>query len=218
MNDPVRHDPLWPPIPTKLPSDIPKFEGKVGEDPRAHATTFHLWCSSNSLNEDSVRLRLFQRTLTNTETKWYIEFPSTAFSSFWDLASAFLSHFQLPVRYDFGTDLSTFRQNKATHISDHIRERRRQKSLIKATIPPEFLLEWFLKSLLPYIYKDVSTLVVTTEEEAILRDQQLDLIYARYGILYEIIPKAPRSTNSAEKPKPGPHADGVVGSVKSPTV
>ena len=56
INDPLRHDPLWPPVPTKLPSDIHKFEGKAGEDPGAHATTFHLWCSSNSLNEDSVRL------------------------------------------------------------------------------------------------------------------------------------------------------------------
>ena len=73
MNDPVRHDPSWPPVPTKLPSDIPKFKGKVGEDLEAHATTFHLWCSSNSLNEDSVRLRLFQITLTNTTTKLYIE-------------------------------------------------------------------------------------------------------------------------------------------------
>ena len=121
MNDPVRHDPLWPPIPTKLPLDIPNFKGKVGEDPGVHATTFHLWCSSNSLNEDSVRLRLFQRTLMNTTAKWYIELPSATFSSFWDLASAFLSHFQLPVRYDFGMDLlSTLRQNKATHILDHI--------------------------------------------------------------------------------------------------
>ena len=40
MNDPVRHDATWPPVPTKLPSDIPKFEGKVGEDPGAHITTF----------------------------------------------------------------------------------------------------------------------------------------------------------------------------------
>jgi hypothetical protein len=53
MNDPVRHDPSWPPIPTKLPSDIPKFEGNTGEDPGDHMTTFHLWCSSNSLNDDS---------------------------------------------------------------------------------------------------------------------------------------------------------------------
>ena len=57
------------------------FEGKVGEDPGAHATTFHLWCSSNSLNEDSVRLRLFQRTLTSTPAKWYIELRSIVFGT-----------------------------------------------------------------------------------------------------------------------------------------
>ena len=38
------------------------------------------------------------------------------------------------------------------------------------------------------------------------------------GILYEIIPDAPRPTHSVEKPKPGPHADGLVSLVKSPTV
>ena len=109
MNDPIKHNSSLPPVPTKMPSNIPKFEGKVGDDPGAHATTFHLWCSSNSLNEDSVLLRLFQITLTSTATKLYIEFPSAAFSSFWDLANAFLSHFQLPVHYDFRTDfLSTF--------------------------------------------------------------------------------------------------------------
>ena len=85
-------------------------------------------------------------------------------------------------------------------------------------IPPEFLLEWFLNSLLLYISKDVSTSGVTNEEEASLRAQQLDLIYSQSGILYEIILGAPRPTHSVEKPKPGPHAYGVVGSVKSPTV
>ena len=59
---------------------------------------------------------------------------------------------------------------------------------------------------------------MTNEEEAILRAQQLDLIYSQSGILYEIIPEAPRPTHDVEKPKPGPHADGVVGSVNSPTV
>jgi hypothetical protein len=54
------HDLTWPPIPTKLPSDIPKFEGKTGEDPGDHVTTFHLWCSSKSLNNDSIHLILFQ--------------------------------------------------------------------------------------------------------------------------------------------------------------
>jgi hypothetical protein len=54
MNDPVCHDPTCPPVPTKIPSDILKFEGKNGEDPGDHVTTFHLWCSSNSLNDDSI--------------------------------------------------------------------------------------------------------------------------------------------------------------------
>lgn len=77
----------------------------------------------------------------------------------------FLNHFQLLVPYDDGTELlANFEQDKATHISDHIREWTRQKSLIKATVPPEFLLEWFLKSLLPYIPKDVATSGVFTEE------------------------------------------------------
>ena len=60
INDSVHHDATWPPVPIKLPSDIPKFEGKTGEDVGAHITTFHLWCSSNSLNDDFIRLRLFQ--------------------------------------------------------------------------------------------------------------------------------------------------------------
>jgi len=71
-NDPVYHVPGWPPVPTKLPSDIPKFEGKTGEDLVDHITTFHLWCSSNSLTDDSIRLRIFQRTLTGVAAKWYI--------------------------------------------------------------------------------------------------------------------------------------------------
>jgi hypothetical protein len=60
LNDPIRHSPHWTAIPTKLPSDIPKFDGKAGEDPKNHVMTFHLWCSSNSLMDDSIRLRLFQ--------------------------------------------------------------------------------------------------------------------------------------------------------------
>ena len=56
------------------------------------------------------------------------------------------------------------------------------------------------------------------EEEAILRDQQLDLIYSDSGILYEIIPEAPMPTHDVEKPKPGPHANGVVGFMNSPTI
>ena len=93
MNDPVRHNATWPPVPSKLPSDIPKFEGKNGEDLDSHITTFHLWCSSNSLNDDIVRLRLFQITFTSVVAKWYIEFPSIAFEFFWDLSNVFLNRF-----------------------------------------------------------------------------------------------------------------------------
>ena len=154
-----------PHVPTNLPSDIPKFKGKVGEDLGAHITTFHLWRSSNLLNDGTIQLILFQRTRTSATTKWYIELPSVVLDSFWDLANVFLNHFQLHVWYDGDTNLfSTFRWDKATHISDLIQEWRRWKRLIKATILPEFLLEWFLKSLLSYISKEVSTSGVTNEE------------------------------------------------------
>ena len=86
--------------------------------------------------------------------------------------------------------------------------------MTKAFIPPEFLLEWFLKSLLPYIAKDVSTSRVQNEDQAIFRAQKLDLIYALSRILYEIIPNDPRS-NFNPKFKPGPHADGIVGSAST---
>jgi hypothetical protein len=75
LNDPICHSPQWPAIPAKLPLDIPKFDGKAGEDPNNHVMNFHLWCSSNSLMDDSIRLRLFQRTLTGSAAKWYIELP-----------------------------------------------------------------------------------------------------------------------------------------------
>ena len=135
-----------------------------------------------------------------------------------DLAMTFLNHFHLPVRYDVGTELLlTFQQDKATHISDHIQEWHRQKRLIKYFIPPEFLLEWFLKSLLPYIAKDVSTSRVQNQEYAIFRAQELDLIYAQSILLYENIPNAPRS-NFDPKIKLGPHADGIVRSTSTKPV
>jgi hypothetical protein len=93
LNDPIRHSPQWPAIPAKIPSDIPKFDGKAGDDPNNHVMTFHLWCSSNSLMDDSIRLRLFQRTLTGAATKWYIELPRGFFSDFNTLAMAFLTHY-----------------------------------------------------------------------------------------------------------------------------
>jgi hypothetical protein len=72
-NDTILHFLFWPLIPAKLPSDIPKFGDKPGEDTNNHVMTFHLWCSSNSLMDDSICLCLFQRTLMGSATKWYIE-------------------------------------------------------------------------------------------------------------------------------------------------
>ena len=92
-NDPIFHSPVLPAIRAKLPSDILKFDEKSGEDPNNHVMTFHLWCSSNSLMDDSIRLYLFQRTLTCSATKLYIELPHTSFHGFNSLAMSFLTHF-----------------------------------------------------------------------------------------------------------------------------
>ena len=100
-NDPIAYAPWWPVISHKLPSDIPKFNGNPGEDPSNHVMTFHLWCSSNTLNDDSIRLHLFQRTLTGPVEKWYM--PRASFDNFNTLATTFLTHFQLPIRYETGT-------------------------------------------------------------------------------------------------------------------
>ena len=86
------------------------------------------------------------------------------------LATVFLTHFQLPIRYETGIDLLTFlRQNTSTHISDHIHEWRRWRSLIKAPILDPLLADWFTKSLLPPITRDVAMGSAITEEKAINR-------------------------------------------------
>ena len=107
INEPIRYNPSWPPILVNLPSNIPKFDQKKGYGLKNHVMTFHLWCSSNSLMDDSVRLRIFQRTLTGIAAKWYIELPQHSFVNFGSLATVFLTHFQLPIFYETGTDLLT---------------------------------------------------------------------------------------------------------------
>ena len=99
-NDLVSHNLTWSVVPAKIPLDIPKIEDKTGEDLGEHVMTFHLWCSSNSLNHDLVHLRLFQHILTGPMAKWYIELPQGTYTSFNDLAMTFLNHFQLPVHYE----------------------------------------------------------------------------------------------------------------------
>jgi hypothetical protein len=214
LNDPIRHSPQWPAIPAKLPSDIPKFDGKAGEDPNNHVMTFHLWCSSNSLMDDSIRLRLFQRTLTGAAAKWYIELPRGFFSDFNTLAMAFLTHYQLPIRYDTGTKiLTSFEQSTGTHISDHIHEWRRRRRLIKLELPDQLLAEWFTKSFVNKIGKEIAMGGVVTKEQAISHAQYLDLVYSQTGTLYDLLPDLPRpGTSSASTAPVASHAaDGVIG-------
>jgi hypothetical protein len=215
-NDPVFHSPIWPVILAKLPPDISKFDGKSGEDPNNHVMTFHLWCSSKFLMDDSIRLCLFQRTLTVSATKWYIELPHDFFHDFNSFAMSFLTQFQLPIHYETGTKLLTsLRQTDSVHISDHIHEWRRRRRMIKVIIPDILLVEWFTKSLLPPITRDVAMGGMVTEEETIARAQYLDLVYSRSGTLYDLLLNAARANTDPSKPSSSSHVDGVIVFVKT---
>lgn len=178
MNDSIFYLPYWLLMPNKLPSDIPNFEGKSGDDPSNHVMNYHLWCASNSLIDDSIRLHIFQRNLIGIAAKWYIELPRGSFNNFNALATAFLTHFQLPVRYDNGTELlTTLKQSTSTYISDYIHEWRRRRRLVKVFIPDQIFSEWFIKSFLPKITEDVAKGGVVIEEQVIAQAQYLDLVY-----------------------------------------
>jgi hypothetical protein len=120
------------------------------------------------------------------------------------------------VRYDTVTKLlANFEQTTTDHISDHIREWRHWKSLIKVLVPPAFLLEWFLKSLVPQLSKEVATLGVFSEEDTIMRDQQFELIYSQSSLLYNILSDVPHSILDKTRQRAGPHADDIVGSAQT---
>lgn len=87
--------------------------------------------------------------------------------------------------------------------------------MIKAQNLDQLLVDWFTKSLLPPIAHDVSMGGVVTEEKAISRAQYLDLVFSQCGTLYELIPNAPQPTNDPSSLAPEPHADGIIGLVKT---
>ena len=95
------------------------------------------------------------------------------------LETVFLTHFQLSIRYEMGTYLLTsLCQNTSTHILYHIHEWRRRRRIIKAPILDQLLADWFTKSLLPPIARDVAMGGVVTEEQAISRAPYLYLVYS----------------------------------------
>ena len=134
--------------------------------------TFHLWCLSNNIVDDLIRLRLFQSTLIGATSKWYIELPQAKYPDFNSLAFMFLQYFQLLVRYDEGVEiLLSCCQNTATHITNHIHEWWRQRSLCKIQLDDKIFLDWSLKKFLPPIEKDVAFEHPQSKEEAILKAQ-----------------------------------------------
>jgi hypothetical protein len=170
--------------------------------------------------DESIRLRLFQRTLTGSTTKWYIEFPRGFFNDFNTLAMDFLMHYQLPIRYEIGNEiLSSFKQSSPTHISDHIHEWRRRRCLIKVPLLDQLLAEWFTKSLIGPIARDVSMGGVIIKDHVISHAQYLDLVYSQTSTLYDLIPDAPRpSTNPTPTPPVASHVvDGMIGTFHTET-
>jgi len=193
MNDPILHDATWPNMPTKLSSDISKFEGKLGEDPANHVMTFHLWCCSNNIMDDSICLSLFQITFNGSSSKWYVDEKLGSHVTFESLAKTFLSFFQLLVHHDTGLELlSDFKQTIVIHITDHIHEWHRRRSLCKSESTKEQHLNWFLKSLVPMIAKYVESSFPQLKEESIIKAQQFNLIYYQSGYLYTIFLNSPR--------------------------
>jgi hypothetical protein len=105
---------------------------------------------------------------------------------------AFLTHYQLPIRYETRTEiLSSFKQSSSTHIFDHIHEWGRRRRLIKVPLPNQLLVDWFTKSLIGPITRDVSTGGVVTKDKAISHAQYLDLVYSQMGTLYDLILNSP---------------------------
>ena len=77
----------------------------------------------------------------------------------------FLTHYQFPIHYETGTEiLNSFKQSKATHISDHIHEWRQRRHLIKLDLSDQLLEEWFTKSFVNDISKYISMGGVVIEE------------------------------------------------------
>jgi len=59
---------------------------------------------------------------------------------------------------------------------------------VKVFILDQILAEWFVKSLLTKITKDVAKAGVVTKEQVIAQAQYLDLVYMQSGTLHEKIP------------------------------
>jgi hypothetical protein len=122
------------------------------------------------------------------------------------------------IRYDTGTEiLTSFKQTKGTHISDHIHEWRRRRRLIKLELLDQLLAEWSTKSFVNEIGKDIAMGGIVMEEQDISRAQYLDLVYSQMGTLYDLLPELPRPGSSITSTTPAAShaADGVIGTAQA---
>jgi hypothetical protein len=163
--------------------------------------------------DDSIHLRLFQCTLIGPSTKWYVNEKSGSHVTFESLTKTFLTFFQLPVRHDNGLELlSECKKTSTVHIADHIHECCQRHSLCKSETTKEQCLDWFLRSLVSILAKDVASTFLQTEEESINKAQQYDLIYAQSGYLYTVLPDTPRTIPfNQDKPGMSHSVDGLIG-------
>jgi hypothetical protein len=79
------------------------------------------------------------------------------------------------------------------------------------------LAEWFTKSFVNDIGRDIAMGGVVTEEQAISRAQYLDLVYSQTGTLYDLLPDLPRPSTSTTSTTPAAShaADGVIGTFQA---
>lgn len=103
-------------------------------------------------------------------------------------------------------------QSTSTHISNHIREWRRRHRLIKFEILDHLLTEWFTKSFIPPIAKEIAMGGCVTKEQAIVHAQYLDLTYSQSDTLYEFLRGAQWASTSpaSSAPKDTPPIDGII--------
>jgi hypothetical protein len=79
------------------------------------------------------------------------------------------------------------------------------------------LAEWFTKSFVNDIGRDITMGGVVTKEQAISRAQYLDLVYSQMGTLYDLLTNLPRpSTSATSTTLAASHAvDGVIGTFQA---
>ena len=74
--------------------------------------------------------------------------------------------------------------------------------------------DWFTKSLLPPLTRDVATGDTITEEKDISWAQYLYLVYSHFRTLYDLIPNAPRHSTDPTNPLAETPVDFVVGTIQ----